>query len=165
MGVTCGHLIVLLPSVCAAWRNNAKLSWIMPRECHGYFVDHVLTAGQPTQMSSLLSRFHGFFMSTLESPSKEIQVLARIQARDMRSVFGSNLRLLEEISGRNPWCTSWKEMIVILRLNTKRDIPEEDSWRVPYLSKLLDARIAAHYHADLEEEHELTSLINSLVIR
>ena len=104
-------------------------------------------------------------MSSLESPSKEIQVLAGMQARDMRSVFGSNIRLLEEISGRNPWCTPRKEMTEILRSNTTRDIPEEDSWRVPYLSKLLDNRIAAHYHADLEQEHELTSLINSLVIR
>ena len=153
-------------SMCAAWRTNAKLSWNVPRECHGYLVDHVLIAGQPTLRSSLLPRFlHGFFTSTLESPSKEIQVLARIQARDMRSVFGSNLCLLEEISDKNPWCTPRKEMTEILRSKTTRDIPEEDSWRVPYLSKLLDARIAAHYHADLEEEHELTSLINSLVIR
>ena len=42
-------------------------------------------------------------------------------------------------------------------------MPEQDSWRLSYLRKLLAARLQAHY-ATSEEEERLQSLIDSVVI-
>ena len=75
-----------------------------------YFIDHVLSADSPPLISSLLSRFHKFFFSLLFKESFEVSVIARLAAKDIRSNLGSNLRLLKETSGCDPWCTGFDEM-------------------------------------------------------
>ena len=78
-------------SIISAWHVNAKLSWNMNRDCRTYFVDHLLAPHCPPLMATLLSKYHGFFLSLLESPSDEVQIIARLAARDLRSHLGSNL--------------------------------------------------------------------------
>ena len=43
-------------------------------------------------------------------------------------------------------------------------VPEQDKWRIPFLRKLLEQRISAHYRGDEVEEERLRGLINSLVV-
>ena len=44
------------------------------------------------------------------------------------------------------------------------EVPPRDAWRVPYLSRLLSARLKCYYSGDVNEEKQLMSLIDSLVI-
>ena len=150
-------------SILASWRTCIKLTWNIPRSCHNYFVDYVLAMHSPPLLCSLLSRFHKFFLSLLESDSSQVSVIARLAARDVRSNLGSNLRLLKETSGLDPWCTGTVAMKERLAESCLREIPPEDLWRVPYLEKLLSARQWAHYNTEEDIEKELSAIIDSLV--
>ncbi len=46
----------------------------------------------------------------------------------------------------------------------KARIEDRDAWRAPYLAKLLESRLRAHYEADQAEEERIKGLIDSLVI-
>ena len=150
-------------SVCAAWRTNIKLAWNVDRACHRYFVSEVLAPETRPLKVSLLSRFHNFFLSLLDSPSHEVQVMARLSARDIRSSTGSNLRLLTDMSNCDPWTVSNSVMKHMLMEGCQIEMPDGDQWRLPCLEKLLAARLEAHYSANTEEESRLTDLITSLV--
>ena len=114
-------------------------------------------------ISSLLSRFQKFFFGLLEGSSLEVSTVARLAARDIRSNLGSNLQLMKEISGRDPWDTGLMVMKNSLIENCVREVPSQDFWRVPYLQELLELRLRAYYHCNKEEEDELTAMIDSLV--
>ena len=110
-------------------------------------------------------RFHGFFVNQLlASPSHEVSVMARLAARDMRSNTGSNLSVLRDRTGLDPWTVARGRLRAALVSTDKAVVPEADSWRIGYLQQLLTARLQAHYKADTLEEERLQSLIDSLVI-
>ena len=150
-------------SIVSAWRTNLKLIWKLPRNTHRYFVDHCLNTDTPSIRSSLLSRFHGFFKSLLESNSPEVQVVARLAARDVRTNMGSNLRVLWEESGLDPWTSSKSLMRDRLRVSDRVEVPEADLWRIDYLRKLMDAQQEAYYDNDDDKFLQTTDLIESLV--
>ena len=56
--------------------------------------------------------------------------MARIAAHDARTVFGSNVKFLGEVSGLDPWETG--RVVMKRAINTKeiRNVPAEDSWRI-----------------------------------
>ena len=54
----------------------------------------------------MLSRYVKFFRSLRQSASHEVQVLARLLARDIRSVIGRNLSLIKEETNLDPWSIS-----------------------------------------------------------
>ena len=150
-------------SILASWRTCIKLSWNITRSCRNYFVDHVLAPDSPPLISSLLSRFHKFFVSLIDNENCEVSVIARLAARDLRSNLGSNLRLLKDTSGLDPWCTGTNAMKQRLIRSCVREIPPKDLWRVPYLQKLLAARQWAYYNTEGDTVKEITALIDSLV--
>ena len=108
--------------------------------------------------------FHTFFLSLLASPSHEVSVVARLAARDARSNLGSNLGLLAERTGLDPWVATHRDIQTALCKADRVDVPEVDVWRVTYLQRLLTQRLQAHYTFNREEEERLTNLVNSLVI-
>ena len=151
-------------SVYSAWRLSIKPSWDVPRGCHNFFIDNVLAPHMWSLKSSLLSRFHTFFLGLLSSESKEVQLVARLSARDIRTGLGHNLRLLHEITGLDPWDTSSLDMKHALRTSLFSTVPEGYEWRVMYLHKLLTQKLEAFYNGDDETSNVITSLINSLVV-
>ena len=151
-----------LDSYCAAWRNSLKLSWNVDRGCHRYFLHNLLAPDVPPIRSTLLSKFHGFFLGLLHSPSKEVSLLARLAAKDIKTVFGSNVKLFQEVSGLDPWEAGKWEMKRALQYVEWREVPEEDQWRMIYLPKLLWTRQMAFYDGDDTQYEYMTSLIHSL---
>ena len=131
-------------SLQSAWRTCLKLSWKVSRECRNYILEQVLAPHCPPVMQILLARFHTFFLSLLESPSSEVRIIARLAARDLRTSLGSNLRLLKEKSGLDPWIATPATMKRELRQGCQTEIPEKEKWRLPYLEKLLNARLWAY---------------------
>ena len=64
----------------------------------------------------------------------------------------------------NPWTARNGRLRAALEMNEHIDVPELDRWRLPYLCSLLSQRSQAYYMVMEQEEEELTSLINSLVV-
>ena len=91
-------------------------------------------------------------------------VVALLAARDIRSSVGANLALVRAETGLDPWVAGRGELQAALQAADRAPVPQQDSWRVPYLGKLLAARLQAHYAAESEEEQRLKSLIDSLVV-
>ena len=102
-----------------------------------------------------------FFL--LASPSREVTVAALLAARDLRSNLGSNLALVQEVSGLDPWVAGRAHLRAALEAADRVPVPQQDAWRAPYLEKLLGARLQAFYSADKVEEKRLQELISSLV--
>ena len=102
-------------SLCAAWRNSVKLSWDVNRGCHTYLLHHIIAPELTPVEASLMSKFHNFFLNSLSSPSHEVRVMALLSARDMQSTFGSNVKLLQEMTGLDPWMTQRDIMRAALR--------------------------------------------------
>jgi hypothetical protein len=147
-----------------AWKTSHKLAWKVHRGCQTYLVQEVLAPHVPSVRAGLLGRFHSFFLSLLASPSHEVSVVARLAARDTRSNLGSNLGLLVERTGLDPWVSSHRNIQTALITADIVEVPEQDTWRVTYLQRLLTQRLEAHYICEEEEEERLATLINSLVI-
>ena len=151
--------------VFAAWRTGVKIAWDIHRGCRTYLLQSVLI---PDNVASLrvnaILRFRGFFRSLLDSPSHEVAVVASLAARDLRSNIGANLSLIRRETGLDPWVVGPGHLKQALQEAEMVDVPESDSWRVPYLQLLLSKKIESHYRGDQDEEERLGGLINSLVI-
>ena len=89
--------------------------------------------------------------------------MALLAARDLRSSLGSNLALVRELTGLNPWVAGRAELRAALEAADLVPVPEQDNWRVPLLDKLLLARLQAYYTSDKVEVKRLQDLIYSLV--
>ena len=127
--------------ICNAWKTGVKLVLGVHRRCRTYLVQQVLAPGVPSLQVNLLLRFRGFFRSLLTSPSPEVQVAALLAARDRRSSVGSNLALLAEETGLDPWICSWAHLRAGLLQAEVVPIPVEDLWRIPYVWRLLEERL------------------------
>ena len=147
-----------------AWRTGHKLAWNVLRVCRTYLVGSVLVPHVPSLWASLLHRSIGFFLGLLTSPSKEVVVVALITAREICSNLGANMALVREEMGLDPWVAGRGELGAAVEAANRALVPQQDSWRLPYLRKLLAACLQAHYATDSEEEERLQSLMDSLVI-
>ena len=110
------------------------------------------------------ARYAKFFQDLRRSPCHEVAVLASIVGRDLRSTTGSNLRLVEESSGLNPWEYSSARVKKELIERGTVEVPVQEHWRVSYLAKLLERRQVADYSGLEEEVEHLTELIESLCV-
>ena len=150
--------------ICGAWKTGVKLAWGVHRGCRTYLLQQVLAPGVTSLRVNLFMRFHTFFRSMLASPSPEVQVVARLAARDLRSSVGSNLALLrEESGGLDPWTSPPGRLKAALQLSEESPIQTADAWRVPYMWRLLGERLQHFYNGDTEEEERVAGLLNDLV--
>ena len=147
-----------------AWHTGHKLAWNVPRACRTFLVESVLAPHVPSLRVSLLHRTIGFFRGLLASPSHEVVVAALPAARDLRSSLSANLALVRAETGLDPWTAGRGELQDALEAAHRATVPQQDGWRVPYLGKLLAARLQAHYVVDSEEEQRLQGLIDALVV-
>ena len=150
--------------VFTAWNTSVKLAWGCSQQTRTYFLQQMLSCGHTSARVDILSRFVKFFNSLRNSASYEVQVMSRLQARDIQSVTGRNLKLIQGLTGQNPWTTSYRRLKEALIEEELVEVPVMDRWRLPYLSNLLSQRSLAHYLATEEDEKELTKLIDSLVM-
>ena len=146
-----------------AWGTAVRLSWSVPRATRSYLVDHVLSPDVSSARVDILAKFVGFFRSLRESSTPEVAFMAYLVGRDLRTTTGRNLRLIAEETMLDPWTVS-PYLVKKALLGKATEIPEGDSWRIPYLRLLLEQRQSAHYGGYEEEETRLNELINALCI-
>jgi hypothetical protein len=149
--------------VYTAWDTCVRLAWSVPRATRGYLVHHVLSEGMTSARVDILSKFVGFFKGLRFSPSPEVSFMAYMVGRDLRTVLGRNLQLIEEESGLNPSVEDPRKLKAVL-YSFKDDIPVRDAWCLKYLGLLLEQRQEAHYCGLVEEEDRLDNLIDSLCV-
>ena len=111
--------------------------------------------------TDLIGRYVTFFKSLRKSPYKEVSVLVHIVARDIRTNTGSNLQLIKNSTGFDPWCCSSQQVKIALG-EVLVDMASSDQWRLPYLSKLLEERGELHYQG--EDTSHLTEPIDYFCI-
>ena len=102
-----------------------------------------------------------FFRSLRKSKSEEVRVLSELVGRDMGSTTGKNIAMLERETGLSPWTelpVKFSQKLAAL----KTQIPEQDLWRLEFLSKLLRERY--NLSKQLIDTKYVSSLINSLCI-
>ena len=144
-----------------AWNTCIKLAWQVPRGTHTYFLERLLDCGISHVRHDILARYVTFFKSLRNSPSVEVSILAHIVARDARTTTGSNLQLIRELCGLDPWsCSSGKVKEVLG--NRLVQVPTQDFWRLSYLGKLLEQRGESYYQ--MGDTSELTELIDSICV-
>ena len=149
--------------ISSAWRTGVKLAWGVHRGCRTYLLQQVLAPGITSLRVDLLLRYRTFFRSLLTSPSPEVQVAALLAARDIRSSTGSNLAMLREETGLDPWTCSKGQLRAALLQAEQVPVPAADAWRVPYMRRLLQERLLHHYSGDKEEELRVQGLLDALV--
>ena len=131
----------------------------MPRATRTYLVQQVLSAGLTTDKVDILARYRNFFHGLRHTPCYEVSFMANMVDRNIRSTTGSNLSLVQEESGLDPWQCSPVELKM-----EKVMVPVLDQWRVQYIATLFEQRQELHYVGAEEEEEELRELIDNLCI-
>ena len=79
-----------------SWNTCVKLAHGHPRNTFTYLVEGFLSGSQVSLRNQALSRYPGFYRGLLNSPSKEVKMLARMVSRDPRSTTCRNLKYLEQ---------------------------------------------------------------------
>ena len=145
-----------------SWKTCVKLAWGVPRGTHSYFLDY-LSGGLVSSRRDILGRYAGFYQSLLSSSKKEVIILARIVAKDIRTTTARNLRLIEQETGGLTWSTATSRIKQKL-LECEPAVPREEQWRIQFLGKLLENRDTMMYQGmEGSEEVELVQgLIDSL---
>ena len=112
--------------VFAAWRTGHKLAWGVHRGCRSYLVQQALAPHVTSLRVQILCKFRGFFRSLLYSPSSEVAVVARLAARDLRSSVGTNLALLRQETGLDPWVVGPGHLRTALLAKDRVVVPDRD---------------------------------------
>ena len=147
--------------VYSSWRSSVKLAWGLPRNSKNFLIGSLLAPHISPPVVTLMHRQAKFFHTLLQSPSQEIQVLARLSARDVRTNIGSNLDQIRIESGLHPWTYGGLRLKEELSSFHHVMVPGADIWRIPYLERLLDERLTNYYNGNNADD-DLEALIQSL---
>ena len=107
--------------------------------------------------NQILSRYPAFFRSLLDSPSKEIRLLANIVGRERQSTTAKNLLLIQNLTKLDPWVFSSQRIKLELPV---KNIPEDQKWRIGLMEKLMTMR----YNKNLcvEDSTRICAMLDSL---
>ena len=148
--------------VYTAWDTAVKLTWSCPRWTKTFLLQKVLSCGETSAMTDILSRYSKFSMGLRTSVSSEVRVLFNLCARDLQSTTAKNIKFVENKSGSDLWTVGPGKLKVMLHTNQLVAIPNQDEWRVEYLCSLLRQLGEAKYHVQEEKEKRIQELIDSL---
>ena len=145
-----------------SWKTCIKLAWGVPRATHSYFLDY-LSGGLVTVRRDVLARYAGFYKCLLTSPCREVSILARLVAKDIRTTTARNMRMIEKETGGLTWAAPGGKIREELATREPA-VPRVDAWRIPYLGRLLEERDVLVYQGEelCEEVEQVQELIDSL---
>ena len=141
-----------------SWNTCVKLVHGLPRNTFTYLVEGFLSGSQVSLRNQALSRYPGFYRGLLNSPSKEVKMLARMVSRDPRSTTCRNLKYLEQKTKlKNPeFCSSWKVRDTL----PVQNVPEKETWRLGMLSTLM--KIKREKYLEVENMQHICAMLDSL---
>ena len=140
-----------------SWNTCVKLVHDIPRSTFTYLVEGYFAKNHVTLRNQVISRYPGFFQGLLNSPSREVKLLANIVSRDPRSNTNKNIKHVEAITGLSPWDFSTsriKDKLPVL------EVPEKELWRLGMMTTLL--RLREEKNLLNENTSSICSMVNSL---
>ena len=105
-----------------------KIAWRVPRCTHTYLVKHLLAVNHSSLGEQLLARYVKYSHKLRKSNFAQVNFLANIVARDIRSTTGQILHLIESESDMDPWTASEGSVREALKITL---VPAQDMWRLP----------------------------------
>ena len=149
--------------IFSAWDTAVKLSWSCPRWTRTFLSQQVLSLDMTSAKTDILGRYGKFAKGLKSSTCDEVRVLFNLVSRDLQSTTGKNLKLVMVKSGLDCLTTSPFKLKKALHMNQTVDIPEQDAWRIPYLTTLLGQLQEAKGLAEDNSIKIIQGLIDSLV--
>ena len=141
-----------------SWNTSVKLVFGLPRSTFTYLIEGHFALDHTSLRNQILSRYPGFYRNLLQSPSKEVRVLARLVSTDPRSPTCSNLKYLKKITELSqPHLFSSAR--IRLALPTKQ-VPEAERWRLGLLDNLIVMRKERYLR--VEDTKAICAMIDSL---
>ena len=137
-----------------AYNSCVKRVFRLPLNTFTYLVEGHLGVSTLPLRVQVLSRLPKFYRRLVESPSKEVKLLAGLATRDARTVLACNLAHVSELAGLNCKVEGAAAVRSALPLQT---VPECESWRVGLLDILLKTR------ADLERLQSDTKRVIAMI--
>ena len=81
--------------VYKSWDTAVKLALGCPRWTRIFLLQEVLTCGDTSARTDILSRYGKFVKGLKSSASEEVRILFNLVSRDLQSTTGRNLKFLE----------------------------------------------------------------------
>ena len=140
------------------WNTNVKLVFGIQRNTFTYLAEGFFAENFTSLRNQVYCRYATFFRKLLDSPSREVQFLAHLVAKDPRSTSCRNLRLLEnKTSLSRPFDFSSAKINSSLASQT---VPEGERWRLGLLKNLFLLR--SEKLARGESTQDICAMIDSL---
>ena len=109
----------------------------------------------------LASRYHSFVNSLLNSPKYPVRVLARLCATDQRTVMGQSLSRIGRECGQTEARFDQLNPRTIKEKMKYFPVPQEESWRVGFLTELLNSNLEIPGFNTHEVDEMVSYLCNS----
>ena len=134
-----------------------NLTFGIPRSSFTYLVEGHFAKDFVPLRNQVLGRYPAFFQKLLNSPSREIRLLANIVGRDHRSTTYKNLQHIKNLSSLDPWDFSSQK--IKLHLPTKQ-VPENQKWRLGLMANLM--KIKGEKYVNAEDATKICAMLDSL---
>ena len=119
-----------------SWNVAIRQVFGLDRRTHRYLIEHVSGCLHPQIM--LCSRLVTFHKSLVTCNKLPVRFLSRLNESDFRTVLGKNLQAVLDMCGI-PQLQNLNSHLV--KKNCKYfDVPEQEQWRLPVLSELLQVK-------------------------
>ena len=120
--------------VYRSWNTAVKLTWSCPRWTRTFLLQQVLSCGETSAMTDILSRYSKFCKGLRTSVSPEIRVLFNLAARDLQSTTAKNIRFVQEQSRTDPWTVSPGTLKQELHSASLVVVPVQEEWKLRCLA-------------------------------
>ena len=140
-----------------AWNTFVKLAYGVPRSTFTYLVEGYFARDFMSLRNQILGRYPAFFQKLLNSPSKEIRLLANIVGRDPKSTTSKNLLYIKKVSGLDPWDFSTQKIKMNLPV---KEVPVEQKWRLGLMETLMAMKVDKFVIA--EDSARICAMLDSL---
>ena len=144
--------------------RRVKLTRSCPRWTRTFLLQQVLTCGLTSARTDILSRYGKFCRGLKTSVCPEVRVLFNLVSRDLQNVTAKNIKLVQDSALLDPREFGTRRLKEELHRNEAGDVPEQDMWKVAYLSSLLRQLLEAELNVQDDKTTSIQRLIISLVI-
>ena len=140
------------------WNTSVKLIHGVPRSSYTYLVKGFLASSQTSLRNQILGRYPTFVRKLLNSPSKEVRILARMVSTDPRSTTCQNLRYLRQLTqlDRVEEYSKWRVKAAL----PVQKVPDREMWRLGLLSSLMNLK--SEKHLVVKDSRHICAMIDSL---
>ena len=150
--------------VYSAWDTAVKLTWSCPRWTRTFLLQKVLACDMTSARTDILGRYSKFCKGLRTSVCQEVRVLFNLVSTDLQCTTAKNMKLVRDTAGLDLW-TAWpKQLKQAIQKKHTVDVPNQEEWKVRYLTSLLGQLQVAKQLVQDEKTNYIQGLIDSLVL-